>query len=54
MNNDWNCTVGGLLRRIVWLAAVVSLLYVGLRLMAWADEPVNPPVTTPAGVNGAF
>ena len=37
MNQDWNCTFGGLLRRIIWLALVVGLLITVLRLMAWAD-----------------
>ena len=37
MNNDWNCTVGGLLRRIIWLATVLAIAFTLLRLMAWAD-----------------
>ena len=55
MNQDWNTSGWGLLRRIIWLALVVGLLIAGLRLMAWADEGArNLPVTTPAGVNGSF
>lgn len=37
MNEDWNTSGWGVIRRIIWLAAVVAGLIAVLRLMAWAD-----------------
>lgn len=54
MNNNWNTTVWGLCLRIVWLLIFAMGVIGALRLMGWADQPTEQPVTTPHGVHGVL